>query len=128
MSLNPPKMSLQLKSPNAVSPPDFSRQALSVVPTGLSQNLNAVQISDSGREMAGKLYLGTHQDDPMLPVITPNFRFPAATLSLNPPQDASATKNLNAASLSDFSQKALSLKSTGLCQGLQMLSRFQIPA
>lgn len=79
---------------------------------------NAVQISDSGREMADKLYLGTHQDDPMLPVITPKFRFPAATLSLNPPQDVSTTKNLNAASLSDFSQKALSLTSTGICQGL----------
>ena len=106
MSLNPPKMSLQLKSSNAVSPPDFSRQALSVKPNRVisePQMLSRFQIfrQRNGRQA---LYLGTHQDDPMLPVITPNFRFPAVTLSLNPPKMSLQLKTSNAVQISDSSK------------------------
>ena len=56
MSLNPPEMSLQLKSSNAVSPPDFSRQSfVCKTQQGYLRTSNAFQISDSGNEMAGKL-------------------------------------------------------------------------
>ena len=85
-SLNSPTLGVPaLKISNAASPPDFSQQAQFLNPTGLGRKLetsNAVQISDSGKEMASKLCLETHQHDPMPNVCIPDSQPP---MSLNPP-------------------------------------------
>jgi hypothetical protein len=44
--------------------------------------------------MAGKLYLGTHQDDPNAPGNYSKFQIPSSYVISKPPQDVSATKNL----------------------------------
>ena len=101
LSLNPPKMSLQLKTSNAV------------------------QISDSSKGMAGKVRLETHQDDPMLNVLQISDCQKSISLNSSTLCVPALQKSQMRLSLPDFSHQARFLNPTGLGRKLKCCPDFR---